>query len=121
MRKIPLIAATVVLALAAAGHAEAHARLKAAIPAVGATVSAAPQQLRLKFSEAVEAKSAVVTVTTDAGASVGPAKVTADPADPAAIVATLPKPLASGAYKVEWTVTSDDATVHGGYPFEVRP
>ena len=64
MRTISLTIAAVLLCLTISGHAEAHARLKAAIPAVGAIVSDAPQQLRLTFSEPVEAGAVVVDVGT---------------------------------------------------------
>ena len=64
-RRLALAAA---LLLGSAGAASAHAHLKTATPAAGSTVAAAPAELRLGFTEGVNARFTGLTLTGPAGA-----------------------------------------------------
>jgi methionine-rich copper-binding protein CopC len=126
MRKTLLIIAILGLGfglgLLPADPASAHALLRTAVPAVGATVAAGPQELRLRFSEGVEAAFSGVEVTADDGQPVTPARIAVDPADSATLIVTLPAPLAEGSYTVHWHVVSVDThKTQGTYGFTVRP
>ena len=119
MRKTLLIAAAVV-ALAAAGQAAAHARLLKSDPAKGATV-AAPAALKLTFSEGVVAAKSSVTVAGPDGkpASTGPMSV--DAKTKKTVMVPVTGKLAKGAYKVDWSMTSEDShNMTGTFGFKVK-
>jgi methionine-rich copper-binding protein CopC len=78
MHAHPLAATCLALALSAAG-ARAHAFLDHASPLVGSTVSAAPHEVRLWFTQAVEPSFSAAQVRSSGGAVVGSTHV--DPVD----------------------------------------
>jgi copper resistance protein C len=121
MMKSAIFGAAAALALTlACGHAFAHAQLQKAIPAVGGTV-APPSEIRLEFSEGVEPKFSKVTLTGADGTAVplGPPKV--EGADGAVLIAPIGKPLAPGAYKVQWRAVSVDShQTQGTFDFIVK-
>ena len=127
MRKVLLVVTTLMVAMlgpgpGGLGSASAHALLKAAVPAVGATVGEGPQDLRLRFSEGVEAAFSGVDITTEDGRPVGPVTITVEPAVAATLIVTLPAPLAPGTYTVQWHVVSVDThKTRGRYGFTVKP
>ena len=67
--------------LAAPTAALAHAQLQQAVPAVGGTVAASPQELRLRFSEGIEPRFSTVTLAGEAGGAVPLGKAAVDPTD----------------------------------------
>ncbi|VVQ21501.1 copper homeostasis periplasmic binding protein CopC [Pseudomonas fluorescens] len=96
----------------------AHAHLKSETPAANSTVSA-PQELRLVFSEGVEAKFTKVTITGD-GTTVAVKSIETAPGDQKTLIVTPEKPLATGKYKVEWhAVSVDTHKSDGDYSFTV--
>jgi methionine-rich copper-binding protein CopC len=104
--------------LFAAAPARAHAYLDRAEPRVGSSVSTAPRQLSLWFTQNLEPafSGAEVRDTTgnrvDQGARV-------DPANRSLIRVSL-KPLRAGSYKVHWRVLSVDThTTEGTFSFQV--
>lgn len=100
----------------------AHAHLKQADPAAGATVSTGPSQLRLTFTEGVELAFSGVAIAMDDGMIVKPSAVALAPTDPTTILVTLATPLGAGHYKVSWHVLSDDShKTRGHYAFTVKP
>ena len=117
MSPIKTLAAAAVLAVACAGQAAAHAKLVESNPAASATVSA-PKQIKLRFSEKLEAKFSGFDL------SVGGAKAplqTSVASDGVTMIGAPAKPLAPGAYKVEWhAVTADGHRMQGAYDFTVR-
>jgi methionine-rich copper-binding protein CopC len=117
-----LIITLAALALLAGGHAaDAHALLRHAEPPVGATVKAAPAELLLIFSEAVEPRFSSVSVTDQQGSRVDTGTLRADPADATHLLAGV-KTLAPGIYKVNWHVTSVDThKTEGKYQFTIQP
>jgi methionine-rich copper-binding protein CopC len=103
------------------GRADAHALLQSAIPRVGGSASAV-SELRLTFTEALEAAFCTVTLSTSGGAPVAAPKAQADPRNPKVLVVKLPQPLPPGQYKVEWRVVSVDTHhTQGSYQFTVVP
>ncbi len=120
MRPIVLLFAT--LAVLAGGRpASAHALLRHALPAVGATVKAAPDELLLTFSEAVEPAFSSVAVTDPHGQRVDTDSIHTDPSDGTHLLVGVRK-LAPGTYKVVWHATSVDThKTQGAYQFTVQP
>jgi hypothetical protein len=115
------LGAAVVLAtlLLGAGAAWSHAFLERAEPRVGSTVKAAPSQVRVWFTEALEPAFSTLEVVNQSGDRVdrGPARV--DAASPAVLQVPL-KPLAPGTYRVKWRVLSVDTHVtEGDFTFRV--
>jgi methionine-rich copper-binding protein CopC len=87
----------------------AHAHLKQSVPAEGATVTTAPTQIVLTFSEA--AVVTALTIQQDGGAEqkLGPLPTEASK------TVTVPSPgLKSGKYVVTWRAVSDDKHVVSG-------
>ncbi|GAB3069494.1 copper resistance CopC family protein [Pedococcus soli] len=101
---VALVAAGTV-GLALAPSAQAHARVRSTVPAAGATLTTAPQEVVLTFNEPPIGVGAVVRVEAPDGrvVSVGAVRVVDDE-----VHQTLADGLARGAYHVAWRVTSDD-------------
>lgn len=109
------VAATVVFA---AGPAAAHARLVSATPAPNSTV-AATRTVSLTFSEHTVPAFSGFDVVTAAGEKVGVRPSVAE--DGKTLTGTLARPLAAGAYRVEWRIASSDGhRMTGSYTFTVR-
>src|SRR3954451_25419952 len=101
--------------------AEAHAFLSQAVPPVGGTVSAAPREVRLIFSEGIEPAFSRIELATTDGWPIGTGPAMVDPRDNTQLVLALP-PLAPGRYRVKWRVVSIDThPTEGDYTFEIRP
>ena len=101
-----------------AAHAEAHAFLKTAIPAVGSTVQQAPSQVVIEFTEGVEPQFSTITVQDASGARVDAGGVQLAGGDTHLAVGL--KPLQPGTYKVIWHATAVDThKTEGTYSFTV--
>lgn len=112
-------AAALTALLLGAGVAWGHAFLERAEPRVGSTVKAAPSQVRVWFTEALEPAFSTLEVVNQSGERVdlGPARV--DAARPA-VLQVLLKPLGPGTYRVKWRVLSVDTHVtEGDFTFRV--
>ncbi len=104
--------------LVGANAAFAHAHLKSETPAKDSTVSA-PGELRLVFSEGVEAALSKVEVSS-ANNKVTLKSIASDPADKKILIVTPNAPLPAGEYKVEWhAVSVDTHKSEGNYSFKV--
>ena len=107
---------------AAATAAFAHAQLQKAVPAVGGTVTASPKEIRLKFSEGLEARFSGIALATQAGEAVAIGKPAVDPADNSTFVAPISQPLKPGVYIVTWhAVSVDTHKTQGSFNFTVSP
>ena len=103
----------------AAHSAHAHALLEQATPKVGSIVKISPKEVRLKFSEPLEARFSKVEVRSAAGAVI--AVGNADRNKSHELAARIPA-LAPGKYQVIWKVISIDShATAGNFGFEVRP
>jgi copper transport protein len=116
---------TTLLALAASlalpATAWAHAALLHTVPSASGVVNSPPAQVELTYSEAVEPRFAIVSIT-DAGGNQqasGPPRRSAT--DPDTLVVPL-RHLAQGWYLVYWRVISVDGhPVRGAFTFAVGP
>ncbi len=118
MTAIRVFGLLVVLALCPA-LAHAHAQLERTSPRVGSTVAAAPNEVRLWFTQALEPKFTTAQLRSGSGAVVASGAV--DTADPKQIVIRV-HGLPAGSYKVFWTVLSVDSHhTEGSFGFEVEP
>lgn len=117
MKLLPLIT---VLGLGALINAAlAHAELVTATPRVGSTVTVAPAEVRLSFSEGVEPHFSGVEVTSPDGRSVAAGRVQVQGVE---MRVALVRGLSSGIYRVTWHVVSVDThRSQGSFTFEVRP
>ena len=111
------IIATLLLSSAAA--ANAHAFLDHAAPRVGATVSSAPPELRVWFTQELEPAFSSVKVLNAAGIRVDKSDTRVDATDPALLRVSL-EALGPGVYTVVWRVVSMDAHMtDGNFTFRV--
>jgi copper transport protein len=113
------VAAAAALALPAA--AWAHAALLRTVPSASGTVNRPPGQVALTFSEPVEPRFAVVSVTDAAGhqETAGPPR--RSPADADTITVPVRR-IGQGWYLVYWRVISVDGhPVRGAFTFAVGP
>ncbi len=106
--------------LTAAGPAFAHAQLVRATPAAGATV-AAPADVAITFSEAVEPRFSSITVRDAKGERVDVGQPHQLEGDAHRLGVDL-KPLPPGTYAVTWHATSIDThKTQGHFSFTVKP
>ena len=98
----------------------AHAQLIASSPGAGAIVAESPAELRLIFSEVLEAQVTSLDVVAQDGTSILRAAGEIDPEDPYALVVVAPK-LADGIYSLTWRTLStvDGHTAEGSFTFGV--
>ena len=123
--KPPLAAALLTIAAlsAVATEVAAHARVKRANPAVGGAVTAqaAPTELQVWFTEALEPALSTIEVVDRAGTRMDRGDVRVDPDDHTQLRVTL-LPLPPGQYRVIWRVVSIDTHFRSGsFPFRVDP
>nr|WP_315396953.1 copper resistance protein CopC [uncultured Duganella sp.] len=115
-----LIAALMAGAAVASPIAAAHASLKSSAPAAGATLTVAPKEIVLTFSEKVEQTFSGITLVDANGQSVGAGKGRVDAANPAILRLATPT-MASGTYIVNWAVAGPDGhRRQGEFKFVVK-
>jgi copper transport protein len=121
VRRAAVVALVAAGALALPAAAFAHAVLLRTVPQASGTVNTAPSQVALTYSEAVEPRFAVVSVT-DAAAhqeTSGPPR--RSPSDPDTLLVPLKK-IGEGWYLVYWRAISVDGhPVRGAFTFAVGP
>jgi copper transport protein len=120
MKRVALIAA-VGAALALPAAAWAHAALLRTVPEASKILNAAPPEVRLTYSEPIEPRFAIVSVTDAAGHLVTNGTPQRSPQSPDTIVVPLKK-VPEGWYLVYWRVISVDGhPVRGAFTFAVGP
>jgi methionine-rich copper-binding protein CopC len=103
------------------GQAEAHGKLKEASPPAEGTVKAAPREVIITFTEALEPRFSKIEVQDSKGQRVDQGATQAVPGEPARLAVAL-KPLTAGVYRVTWRVVSVDThRSEGSYQFIVAP
>jgi methionine-rich copper-binding protein CopC len=116
--RIPTLAMTALLTLAAATAAHAHAFLDHAEPRVGSTTPTAPKEVVLSFTQNLEPAFSSIEVSDANGARVDLGK----PKISATTMRVGVKPLPPGTYRVRWQVLSVDThTTEGNFSFSVGP
>jgi copper resistance protein C len=114
----------IAMALLAAGlpyAVHAHAQLSSATPPAGSTLPAAPSEVTITFSRALEARFSVIEVQDASGTRVdaGDVHVAPDSNNRMAVGLRL---LGPGTYKVNWHATSIDThSTDGSFSFTVKP
>jgi len=104
--------------LGAAKPAWAHAELIGSTPANGSRLATAPAEVRLRFSERVNAVRDGVTVLDSSGAT--RARGTPQPVPNNEVTLTLPGGLPDGVYTVLWRVVSADShPIHCAFVFSL--
>jgi copper transport protein len=110
-----------VAALAAPASAWAHAALLHTTPAASVVLNRPPKDVAMTYSEAVEPRFAIVSITDAAGRVVAAGPPGRSPANPDTLVTRL-KPIGEGWYLVYWRVISADGhPVRGAFTFAVGP
>ena len=99
--------------------ASAHAHLKSATPAAGATVSTPPSEVTIDFTEGVEPLFCKIEVLDALGVHVEEGPPDAAPGDNKHLTEKL-KRLGAGTYTVQWHATAVDThKTEGSYDFTV--
>ena len=118
---IPFVFA-VLSVIAVVARVEAHAFLVRAEPRVGSKVHKAPTQVRVWFSEAVQASMSSIQVFDVNGKQVDKKDTHSDRDNRAALCVSLIPAMTPGTYKVVWRVTSADTHVTtGDFRFQIVP
>jgi len=119
MNRFPFFAFFVMAVIAAPVGARAHATLNRASPAVGSTVAAAPAEVVLWFTEALEPAFSSIEVRDASGAAMQAGKASVDPKQRTQLRVPL-KALPPGTYKVIWRIlTVDTHRMQGDFTFRV--
>ena len=109
-----------VLVLALASLASAHAFLDHSEPKVGSGVSPPPTEVRIWFTQQVEPAFSKIQVFDGAGSEVDKKDSHVDPADKHLLIVSL-APIPAGTYKVAWRVVSVDThKTQGDFKFAVK-
>jgi len=97
-----------------------HSQLVTSLPAAGDVTTSAPTEIRLVFSEPIEAAYSKLDLLDADGNPVGSGIGAPDQADPYSLVAPIPK-LGDGLYTVDWRALSaaDGHTTSGFFTFGV--
>ena len=121
-KRLVLFVVAMLSVIAAAVRVEAHAFLVRAEPRVGSKVNKAPTEVRVWFSETVQAGVSSIQVFDVSGKQVDKKDTHSDRGNHAVLFVSLPPALTPGNYKVIWRVTSADTHVTtGNFHFQIVP
>ena len=121
MRRAAVLSAVAAAALALPAAAWAHAALLHTVPQASGTVNVAPPEVQLTYSEPIEPRFAIVSVTDAAGRQVTSGQPASAPGSPQTLVTPL-EHVPEGWYLVFWRVISADGhPVRGAFTFAVGP
>ena len=120
-RLVPFVVAVLSM-IAATVRVEAHAFLVRAEPRVGSKVNKVPTEVRIWFSETVQAGVSSIQVFDVNGKQVDKKDTHSDRDNRAALCVSLIPAMTPGTYKVVWRVTSADTHVTtGDFRFQIVP
>lgn len=116
-----IIITSIAFFFAAAAPVFAHAHLDRASPSVGSTVTPAPREVVLWFTNQLEPAFSSIEVRDEKGTSVQTGKAVVDRSNRTRMSVSL-KALPPGSYKVMWRVLSVDThRTQGDFSFRVGP
>ena len=116
-----MLTAVAAAALTLPAAAWAHAALLRTVPEASRTINSPPPEVRLTYSEPIEPRFAIVSVTDAAGRQVTSGPPGGAPGSPQTLVTPLGK-APEGWYLVFWRVISADGhPVRGAFTFAVGP
>jgi methionine-rich copper-binding protein CopC len=119
---LKLLVTALFASLLATTAALAHAFLDHAVPGVGATVSSAPAELRLSFTQNIVPAFSSVKLAAAGGAIIPTDKAALEAGSANTLHVKLPKALTPGTYIVSWHVVSVDThPTSGTYKFTIAP
>ncbi len=114
------IFAAIILVVGAVPRAQAHSFLDHSTPAVGSKLKSAPPEVRLFFTNKLDANSSTVEVFDSAGKRTDKGNPHVDSSDQSLLSVGLP-PLSPGKYKVVWRAKSGDGHVRkGNFSFWIK-
>ena len=117
--RLSVVATGLALLVLSAASASAHAFLDRAEPRVGSKVKSPPRELRLYFTQNLEAAFSAAKVTNEAGTQVDKGDSRVDESDRSMLRLSLGS-LEPGTYVVAWRVLSVDTHVtEGDFKFHV--
>jgi methionine-rich copper-binding protein CopC len=103
-----------------ATSAFAHAHLDHAVPAVGTTVVASPEELQLTFTQNIVLAFSGISLKSADGKTIPVGKTVAGPAN--TLHVRIDGKLAPGSYTVNWhAVSVDTHHTEGNYKFSIAP
>lgn len=106
---------------AVAAGAAAHSFLEGAEPRPGSTLKTVPAEVRLRFTERLEAAFSTVLVTDESGKRVDRGAAQLEAGAPKRLRVPL-LPIGPGRYTVKWRVLSVDShVVEGEFTFRLAP
>ena len=121
MKRVALLVLAAAAALALPAAAWAHAALLRTDPVASRTINKAPTEVRLTYSEPVEPRFAIVSVTDAQGSQVTAGDPASVPGQPQTLVTPL-RNVPEGWYLVFWRVISADGhPVRGAFTFAIGP
>ena len=121
-KRLVLFVVAALSVIAVAVRVEAHAFLIRAEPRVGSKVNKAPTEVRVQFSETVQAAVSSIHVFDVRGKQVDRKDTHSDRSNRAVLCVSLIPALTPGSYKVIWRVTSADTHVTSGdFHFQIVP
>jgi len=121
VRRGGVLALAAAATLAAPAAAWAHAALLSTVPVASRTLNRAPPEVRLTYSEPIEPRFAIVSVTDAAGRQLTSGQPHRAPGAPQTLVTPLRR-VPEGWYLVFWRVISADGhPVRGAFTFAVGP
>ena len=116
---IRAIVVVLFIVLGGAARLKAHAFIAHAEPAAGSTVQTSPAEVKIRFTEKIEASFSSIQVFDASGKEVDKRDVHLDRSDRALLYVSLPQ-LGAGTYTVAWRVVSVDTHVtNGSFTFRV--
>lgn len=120
MKRTYFIAGLMCIALSSA--ASAHAHLLSAEPSAGQAIKVGPHELKLNFSEGLEAKLSGIVLTASGKGDIATGTPALADGNDKVLVVPLAKELDAGTYTVNWHALSKDGhTSHDAYIFTVAP
>jgi len=103
-------------------EAAAHAHLKISSPAADATVSVAPTEVTITFTEALEGNLSRISIKNGAGTPVDGGDTHVVAGGDGKTLAVSVKSQAAGTYRVDWSAASVDThKTTGSFQFTIKP